>query len=173
MENRSIFGQRLRAARQKARLTQAELGDRLGLVEHGAVRISRFECGRHTPDIGFVEKMAAVLKVPSFYFYCADEALARMFLQLSDRLGDDWKRLLLAQMQEALAWQQAAALPGKRNADRRHNTGGSWPHAERRTGVDRWTGVDRRCHVERRSQVDKRSDPQGTGQSRDRRGDAR
>jgi transcriptional regulator with XRE-family HTH domain len=138
-ENKSLlFGQRLRTARQKAGLTQTELGNRSGLVKHAAVRISRFECGKHVPTIDFAGKMAAVLKVPSFYFYCEDEALAMMFLRLADCLGDDWKRFLLVQMQEVLAQQQAVALPGKRNAD--SNTGGSWPDAERRTGVDRRSG---------------------------------
>jgi transcriptional regulator with XRE-family HTH domain len=173
MENRTIFGQRLRTARKKAGLTQVELGNQIGLVEHGAMRISRFECGRHMPDIDFAEKMAAVLKVPLFYFYCADEAIAGIFLQLSNRLGNDWRRLFLAQMQEVLAQQRAVALSWKRDADRRQNTGDSWPDAERRTGIDRRVCADRRWQVERRSQVDRRSGQQGAEKSQDRRGDAR
>jgi transcriptional regulator with XRE-family HTH domain len=163
MENKSVFGQRLRAARQKAGLTQAALGDLLGLVEYGAVRISRFECGKHMPDIGFAEKMAAVLKVPSFYFYCSDEALAKMFLLLSERFGNGWKHFLLTQMRDALAQQKSVASPSaalhvlpEMNADRRQNTS-SWSHVERRTCIDRRMCADRRCYVERRSQIDRRS----------------
>jgi transcriptional regulator with XRE-family HTH domain len=165
-----LFGKRVRIARQRTGLTQAELGKQLGLVKYGAVRISRFECGRHMPDINFVEKMAAVLKVPSFYFYCADNALARMFLRLADCLGDDWERFLLAQMQEVLAQPQATALPEKRNANRRHNTDGSWPDAERRTCVDQRACADRRSQEEKRRQVDRRSGQQGAEKSQDRRG---
>lgn len=144
-ENNSIPGKRLRAARENAGLTQEDLGNRLGL-EHGAIRISRCECGRHVPDFRIMEKMAAKLGVQSFYLYCVDDDLAEMFLQISSRLGSHWKPFLLAQIQEALT--RASATSERGSGDRRKNTG-AWLHAERRS------------HKERRAQTDRRQASRG------------
>lgn len=145
-EKKAIFGKRLRAARREAGLTQKELGDLLGL-EHcsSTSRISRFESDTHMPHHSIVEKMAAALKVPSLYFYCTDEALAKMFVLLSERLGRDWECLLLAQMREMA--REVSAQPELEY---------------RQTRTERRLQVERRIHPERRNQVDRRGAGQHT-----------
>jgi len=52
---------RLRALRQRAFLTQVELGEKAGMSE---ATINRLEQGKHDARISTVRKLAAVLGVP-------------------------------------------------------------------------------------------------------------
>jgi len=54
------LGRRLREARRKARLTQAEAGARAGV---GQGRFSEYETGAITPDIKTLRRLAAALRV--------------------------------------------------------------------------------------------------------------
>jgi len=54
------LGRRLREARRKARLTQAEAGARAGV---GQGRFSEYETGATTPDIKTLRRLAAALRV--------------------------------------------------------------------------------------------------------------
>jgi len=81
---RSVFGLRLRFARKRAGLPQDRLGVLIGLDEgSSSARISRYESGVHEPPHKVAEKIAAALGVPSAYFYCADDDLADLLLELS------------------------------------------------------------------------------------------
>jgi transcriptional regulator with XRE-family HTH domain len=76
---KSVFGRRLREARLRADIPQDKLGVMIGLDEGSAsARMSRYENGIHTPPFGVVEQIAAVLKLPVSYFYCADDRLAEI-----------------------------------------------------------------------------------------------
>ena len=72
---------RLRAARRAAKLTQEQLGIAAGLDEQVAsARMSQYENAVHTPDYHFVRKLAAILQIPTAYFYCEEEKLAEVIL---------------------------------------------------------------------------------------------
>lgn len=73
----SVFGKRLRQARQRAGLPQDKLGVQIGLDEHTAsTRISRYEGGIHEPPYATAKKLAEALMVPVPYFYAEDDQLA-------------------------------------------------------------------------------------------------
>ncbi|MEY4592921.1 MAG: hypothetical protein RIR18_1816 [Pseudomonadota bacterium] len=79
----TVFGQRLRAARERAGLPQDRLGVMIGLDEFcSSARISRYETGTHEPPFAVAESLAAALSVPAAYFYCADEQMANIVLAL-------------------------------------------------------------------------------------------
>lgn len=82
----SVIGQRLREARLRVGLSQKELGIEAGIDEFTASpRVNQYERGRHTPEFQTVERFAAVLGVPTPYFYCRDDALAEWVLSYSSR----------------------------------------------------------------------------------------
>ena len=81
----SLFGLRLRAARERANLPQDRLGVLIGLDEScSSARVSRYETGVHQPPFEVAEKLAEVLCVPTAYFYCADDQMAEVLLGLAD-----------------------------------------------------------------------------------------
>ncbi len=78
----TLFGRRLRAARQAAQMTQAELGRVLGLDDQntGAPRVSRYETGKHEPDQETMAQIAEALGLPVAYFHAVDDILAEVIL---------------------------------------------------------------------------------------------
>ncbi len=79
----SLFGQRLRTARLRAGLAQDRLGVMIGLDEGcSSARISRYETGTHEPPFETARNLAAALNVPVAYFYCAENTLAEIILEL-------------------------------------------------------------------------------------------
>lgn len=86
----SLFGHRLRAARERAGLPQDRLGVMIGLDEScSSARISRYETGTHEPPFAVAEKLAAALSVPTAYFYCGDERMANLILDLAGLSGTE------------------------------------------------------------------------------------
>lgn len=82
---KSVFGKRLRLARERTGLAQFELGVLIGLDEGCSnTRISRYETGVHEPPFATAERLAAILKVPAAYLYCRDDQLADLLLELAD-----------------------------------------------------------------------------------------
>lgn len=76
--------QRLKAARSAAKLTQMQLGQRLGLDDNTAsARMNQYEKGKHSPDYQTLRRIAEVLGVPVAYFYCDDDALAELICVLA------------------------------------------------------------------------------------------
>lgn len=55
------IGERIRAARKKAGLTQNELAEKLGISPTG---VGQWETGRRTPKIESIKKIASVLEIP-------------------------------------------------------------------------------------------------------------
>jgi transcriptional regulator with XRE-family HTH domain len=79
-----VFAQRLRQARQRRNLAQAELGEMAGLEESSSsARMSRYESGIHEPTFQFAETLSKVLDVSPAYFYCPDDRLAEIILSYS------------------------------------------------------------------------------------------
>lgn len=78
----TLFGRRLRAARNRAGMPQDKLGVMIGLDESSSsARMSRYETGIHEPPFGTVLNLGQVLKVPAAYFYCEDDQLAELLVQ--------------------------------------------------------------------------------------------
>lgn len=87
--------ERLKAARKKAKITQKDLGVKIGMEESSASgRMNHYEKGRHVPDIGTLTRMAEELNVPLNYFFCKDEVTAELAC-LIDKLSDEDKKSLL------------------------------------------------------------------------------
>ena len=77
----SVFGRRLREARERIGLPQDRLGVTVGLDEGSAsARISRYETGIHEPPFETAERLAKILKVPTAFLYCSDDDLAQLIL---------------------------------------------------------------------------------------------
>ena len=80
----TVFGHRLRAAREAAGIPQDQLGVMIGIDEGcSSARISRYETGAHQPPFEIAEKLAAALSVPTAYFYCRTDALSELLLAVS------------------------------------------------------------------------------------------
>ncbi len=79
---KSLFGRRLRAARERLGLPQDKLGVMIGLDEScSSARISRYESGVHEPPFATAKQLAVALKVPTAYLYCEEDELAEVILK--------------------------------------------------------------------------------------------
>ena len=92
---------RLKAARKKAKITQKDLGVKIGMEQSSASgRMNHYEKGRHVPDIGTLTRMAEELDVPLNYFFCKDEMSAELAC-LIDKLSTEEKQELLQKLIES------------------------------------------------------------------------
>lgn len=90
----TVFGARLRAAREAAGLPQDKLGVAIGLDEScSSARISRYETGAHQPPFETAELLAKVLRIPAAYLYCRSEMLGHLLLCTRDLSDADLKQL--------------------------------------------------------------------------------
>lgn len=90
-----LFARRLKLARMRAEMTQAELGVAAGIDEASAsARINQYERGKHWPDFGTAERLAAVLQIPAAYFYAEDEALAELTVRFFSLSGKRKRELV-------------------------------------------------------------------------------
>lgn len=77
----TIYGRRLREARESYGISQTDLGVAVGLDESGvSSRISRYENGIHQPKLGLQQLFARALGLPLTYFYTEDDESARQTL---------------------------------------------------------------------------------------------
>lgn len=91
---------RLKAARKKAKITQKDLGVKIGMEQSSASgRMNHYEKGRHVPDIGTLQRMAEELDVPLNYFFCENELSAELACAI-DKMSDDEKATLLASLEQ-------------------------------------------------------------------------
>lgn len=89
---------RLKAARQRAKLSQRQLGIAAGIDEFSASpRVNQYERGKHTPDYSTAERLAKVLGCPTAYLYAREDDLAELIL-LWAHLTERQKRRLLMQL---------------------------------------------------------------------------
>ena len=78
-----LFARRLKTARKRAGLTQIELGVEAGIDEYSAsARVNQYERGKHWPDFGTAKRLAAVLHVPTAYFYAEEDAIAELVVRV-------------------------------------------------------------------------------------------
>jgi transcriptional regulator with XRE-family HTH domain len=74
----STFSKRLKQARVNAKLSQEQLGLRVGLEpESASTRMNRYELAKRAPTYELVERIAVELDLPVAYFYANndDEAI--------------------------------------------------------------------------------------------------
>ncbi|SHE46531.1 Transcriptional regulator, contains XRE-family HTH domain [Lampropedia hyalina DSM 16112] len=77
-----LLAKRLKEARKGAGLSQEKLGVLAGIDEMSAsARMNQYERGKHSPDFGTVRRIAAVLNVPTAYFYAETDDLADLLLK--------------------------------------------------------------------------------------------
>lgn len=75
----NLFSKRLREARLQFGIPQDKLGVLIGLDEScSSARMSRYENGVHEPPFKTIEKIASVLNLPTAYFFCEDDRLAKI-----------------------------------------------------------------------------------------------
>ena len=80
----SVFGRRMRAARERLGVPQDRLGVMIGIDEGSAsARMSRYETGVHEPAVATARLLARALSVPLAYLYCDDDDLAEIILDAS------------------------------------------------------------------------------------------
>lgn len=99
-----IFAQRLAQARERAGLSQRQLGVLAGLDPAVASpRINQYERGKHEPQLKTAKRLAEVLGIPPAFLYTEDELLAELLLQ--------WNDLTLRQKKDLLKQIDAAKTP--------------------------------------------------------------
>src|SRR5689334_14115079 len=92
---RDAFAKRLRELRLSARLSQRELGRRIGLPEDVvSSRVTRYEKGTSEPDFETAGKLAKELGVPLSYLVADSDLLAELILLLSKMSPGDQRRIL-------------------------------------------------------------------------------
>ena len=74
---------RLKQARKAAGYTQQRIGIALGMEPNTAsARMNQYEKGKHSPDYTTMKRIADELSVPVAYFYCEEDVLAELILEL-------------------------------------------------------------------------------------------
>ena len=90
-----VFAQRLAFARERAGLSQKQLGILSGMDPAVASpRINQYERGKHEPQLKTAKQLAEALGIPAAFLYTEDELLAQLLLQ--------WNGLSLRQRKDIL-----------------------------------------------------------------------
>tara|TARA_B100000700_G_scaffold37345_1_gene36914 strand:- start:13477 stop:13803 length:327 start_codon:yes stop_codon:yes gene_type:complete len=94
---------RLKEARQRAKISQKELGIRIGIEPSSASgRMNHYEKGRHIPDLQTLKHIAEELNVPLNYFFCETEEMARI-VKIVNSLNKEEKSTLLRQLESKVS----------------------------------------------------------------------
>ena len=94
MDDLPVVAKRLRQARERAGISQRQLGIKAGIGPETAAsaRMNNYERGRSEPAFAVLERLAKVLGVPLPYFYARDDVLAEIILRVGElslnRRGD-------------------------------------------------------------------------------------
>lgn len=100
-EQLPVFAARLAQARERAGLSQKQLGILAGLDPSVASpRINQYERGRHEPQQKTAKQLADVLGIPPAFLYTEDALLAELLLQ--------WNSLSIRQKKDVLKSVSAA-----------------------------------------------------------------
>ena len=86
---------RLKSARTVAKLSQKELGVRIGMEPSSASgRMNHYEKGRHVPDVNTLKRLAEELNVPLNYFFCEKDLMAEMVLLFNSLTEEEKEQLV-------------------------------------------------------------------------------
>jgi len=78
------FPKRLKEARLSAKLSQRDLGIKIGFEPSSASsRMNHYERGRHIPDYSIIKLIAHELRVPPWYFFCDSDDDAKRIIRLN------------------------------------------------------------------------------------------
>ncbi|WP_319021286.1 MULTISPECIES: helix-turn-helix domain-containing protein [Pseudoalteromonas] len=100
MQVKSFFTERLKEARKRMKISQKELGIKMGMDPSSASgRMNHYETGRHMPDLATLKKLATELNVPVNYFFCESEESATLAC-LIEKLDEEGKRKLIDLLEE-------------------------------------------------------------------------
>ncbi len=92
----STLSTRLKVARTAAKLSQEELGIRIGIDPASAsTRMNRYELGKRTPDPALIEKIAHELELPVTYFHATGDLEATLLVKFH-KLPPDKQVLVLS-----------------------------------------------------------------------------
>jgi transcriptional regulator with XRE-family HTH domain len=95
-----VLPKRLKEARERKEVSQRGLGIRAGIhPDSASSRINQYEHGVHEPDYATLERLAAVLEVPTAYLYADDDLLAELILLLH-AASESQKRKILRLLSE-------------------------------------------------------------------------
>ena len=101
-----VFAKRLAQARQRAGLSQRQVGVLAGLDPSVASpRINQYERGKHEPQLRTAKRLAEVLGIPAAFLYTEDDLLAEVLLRWND-LTDRQKKDILKQVEGAASSQR-------------------------------------------------------------------
>ena len=101
--NSGVFARRLAQARERAGLSQKQLGILAGLDPSVASpRINQYERGRHEPQLKTAKQLAEVLGVPAAFLFTDDELLAELLFRWNE-LSLRAKRNLLKEVDAELS----------------------------------------------------------------------
>lgn len=102
-ETTPVFAIRLAQARERAGLSQKQLGIHAGLDPSVASpRINQYERGRHEPQLKTAKQLAEVLGIPPAFLYTDDELLAQVLLRWND-LSLKAKKQVLKQVEAGIS----------------------------------------------------------------------
>ena len=102
VDEKLIFGRRLRERRISLALSQESIGVAIGLDEScSRTRISRYETGMHEPKLATAQLIANCLKTPLAYFYCEKDTIASLLLKINT-MTDKQTELLLKHVNSML-----------------------------------------------------------------------
>lgn len=88
MARQTVFSRRLREARKRLGVSQAQLGIQIGLDPGVAsARINRYEQAVHLPDYDTLVRLAEGLGVPLPYLFAEQDYLANAILELAADIG--------------------------------------------------------------------------------------
>lgn len=91
-----MFIKRLRGARLALKISQRELGRRIGLSEEVvSSRVTRYERGTSEPDFVTASKMAKELGVPLAYLLADNDVLAEIILAVASLPPAEQKKLAI------------------------------------------------------------------------------
>lgn len=95
LKGQTIFGCQLRKAREKAGISQKQLGIDAGIDEFSASpRINQYERGTHSPDFQTAKRLADCLDVPVEYLYSDTELMADLILTIGSMSPAKQQKLL-------------------------------------------------------------------------------
>lgn len=96
------FGARVRRLRVSLGWSQTELGVRMGISDDSAAtRISRYEAGKHFPDLETAHALAETLGVPLPALLAQDDELYELIVGF-DKLKQSQRSALIARVRAAL-----------------------------------------------------------------------
>lgn len=108
-----VFARRLAQARERAGLSQTQLGVLAGLDPAVASpTINQYERGKHEPQLKRAKRLAEVLGIPPAFLYTDDELLAELLLR--------WNSLSIRKKRDILKQLEAPKAPrakGSRKAE--------------------------------------------------------